>query len=145
MFLSAFIPLCSSGLVEMSFRWAGGSCDGLGAAGAGCYLGSPHPFVSLGPFVGVQMSFYHLSQQLTQSIILASNYIFPSTLSYLLSVLEPLTLQIHFYFLMIFFLDGTAPFTRRSLIFFPFAPHRITHPFCPSLSSDTLKQVLCCL
>lgn len=58
----------------------------------------PHLFVSLCPFVGVQMSFYRLSQQLTQSIILASKYIFPSTLSYLLSVLEPLAFQIDFLF-----------------------------------------------
>lgn len=58
--------------------WATGSCDGLGAAGGvtGVIWAPPYCFVSLCHFLGMLMSFYHLSQCLPWSIVLASKYIF---------------------------------------------------------------------
>lgn len=88
--LSAFVPLCPSthghepfvGLVAPAMAWE--------QLGQGVIWASPGPLFSLCPFVGVQTSFYHLSQQVTPSIILSSKHVFPSTLSYLLSALERL-------------------------------------------------------
>lgn len=116
-------PLGCSGPVEMCLAWAIGSCDGLGAAGAGVTFGSP-PTLYVVPLCGGADEFLPPNQQLTQqSIILASKYILPSTLSYRLSVLEPLPL----------------PF--GCLLFSPSSLQNCTSILC--LSSDAVRQVSC--
>lgn len=116
-------PLGCSGPVEMCLAWAIGSCDGLGAAGAGVTFGSP-PTLYVVPLCGGADEFLPPNQQLTQqSIILASKYILPSTLSYRLSALEPLPL----------------PF--GCLLFSPSSLQNCTS--IPCLSSDAVRQVSC--
>lgn len=100
-FLFAFLPLCSSGAVEMSIRRAMAPVMAWEEPGQDNFWSLSHSFVT--PSVGVQRIFYLPGQQLTSSIILASEHLFPSTLSYLLPGSEPLALQLHFQLLTVLF------------------------------------------
>lgn len=56
--LGSCLPLGSSGTVEMGSWWAHGSWDGSWVAGAGYFLGFPHPSLHLCAPLWVQMIFY---------------------------------------------------------------------------------------